>query len=150
MKKIIATAAVAAALSGSFAATASAAPAAMSENGRPATVQLVDHRGHGWHEHYSRDHRRGHDYFDHDRREPLTPREIVRRLRHQGYHDIGHLKLRRGNYIVEARGYRGQVRLVVDGHTGRVIERHLVRSYRTPGWSLGSRGGRIIYGFSFR
>ncbi|NBN79719.1 hypothetical protein GWI72_15685 [Microvirga tunisiensis] len=61
--------------------------------------------------------------------ERLSPREVRRVLRHQGYSDIDVQDARGRTYVVIATGQRGAlVRLVVDAFTGDVLQRE--RLYR--------------------
>jgi hypothetical protein len=68
--------------------------------------------------------------YDHEvRREVLSPREISRALRHQGYREVREIDFRHDGYRVIAVRHNGAVvRLKVSGRSGRVI------SERRIGW----------------
>ena len=139
MKTTLATAALAAILSVSAAGAVSAMPAAAPAPANATTgapVELVGHRGPGV--------RHGHHR--------ILPRHvIVRSLRHRGYRDIRNVHLRNGDYVLRARGYRGDVRLVVDGRTARILSRHLLRhgGHRSGVWFHGGNGN-FSYSFGVR
>ncbi len=70
-------------------------------------------------------------------RMPLGPREIIRKLRWQGYSNIDILNRRRDVYIMRAENRRGwDVMLVVDAFSGDVLRQRPV----DDGWR-GPRGG---------
>lgn len=146
MKTTLASVAVAALISTGAIATANAAPSiAHVEAG--TSVQLVHDRGHR---------RDGRETRHHRRHEILDPRQIVRKLRYQGYRDIGRMSLSRGDYIVDARRHRDRVRLVVDGRTGRILAREVIRRhhrrdhYRDYGLHYGGSRGNFSYSFTLR
>ena len=139
MNKKIATAALAALLSAGTFATASAAPGAMAASTQRAAgtaVEQVDYRGH-------HNARRGHRHI-------LSQREVIRSLYRRGYRDIRNMRLVRGDYVLQARGYRGQVRLVVDGRTGRIQSRALLRRHHNPGFTFRGGNGNFSYSFGIR
>lgn len=114
MKNLIATAALAAALSAGTFATASAMPvSAAAPTAQP--VKTVQYGG---------------ERFRPDARHVLPKHVIIRSLHHRGYTHIRDIRRVRGDYVVQARGHRGPVRLLVDGRTSRILERHVMRG----GW----------------
>lgn len=143
MKSLIATIVTATILSVGTLSTASATPVASAPITAGSDVQTVEWRGRGHREGIRRHHR-----------DVLPTRAIVRRLHRQGYRDIRSIRRHRGDYTVIARGYRGRVRLVVDGRTGRVLDRDLLRRdrrhYREPGFRFGGRSGNFSYQFNIR
>ena len=137
MKKTIITAALAALLSAGALSAASAAPAftapqALSGN----AVEQVHYKGNKY----------GHHRI-------LPQRVVIRSLYRQGYRDIRNVRLVRGDYVMRARGYRGPVRLVVDGRSGRILSRQaLNRGHHgpRPGFSLHGGNGNFTYSFGIR
>ena len=140
MKKTIVTAALAALLSAGTLSAVSAAPAAAAASAQFKTgtaVEQVGHRGHAknW---------RGHHRI-------LPKRVVIRSLHRRGYRNIRNVRLVRGDYVLLARGYRGKVRLVVDGRTGRVESRHLLRRHgHRPGFRIQGGNGNFSYSFGIR
>jgi hypothetical protein len=135
MKNALTTTALATFLSiGAFGA-ASAMPAAAPATGAAAgtPVELVHYRGPG-------------AYRGHHR---VLPRHvIVRSLRHRGFRHIRDVRRVRGDYVVHARGYRGPVRLVVDGRTARILSRQpLYRHGHQPGVRFQGSNGNFTYSF---
>ena len=138
MKATLATAALAAILSVGAAGAVSAMPAATAPAAAStaAPVELVGHRGPGVHHGHHR----------------ILPRHvIVRSLRHRGFRNIRNVRLVRGDYVLRARGYRGPVRLVVDGRTARILSRHPLHHGRNHSgvWFQGSNGN-FSYSFGIR
>lgn len=77
----------------------------------------------GWGERGGRPERR----WDHDR---LSPREVRRSLRRQGYENIDIRDGRGRIYVVVATGRRGApVKLIVDAFSGQVLERERLRRW---------------------
>ena len=96
-------------------------------------------------------HRDSHRETRHSRYRILSEREVVRSLYRQGYRDIRNVRLVRADYVLIARGYRGTVRLVVDGRTGRVMSRDLVRHQQPrPGFRIQGGNGNFNYSFGIR
>lgn len=132
--KALKTIALAALLSGGTFAGASAMPAA-SAPAASVPAAPVERIGH----------------HHHSGRHILPPRAIESSLRHRGYRHIRDMRLIRGDYVLIARGYRGTVRLVVDGRTGRIIDKRFVhaRPHR-PGVHLHGGNGNFSYSFNIR
>lgn len=132
MKNATIIMALAAILSAGAMGTATAKP--LNATGE-ATVQLAANRGH------DRDWRHGQHRI-------LPQRAIERSLYRQGYRNIRDVRLIRGDYVMIARGYRGVVRLVVDGRTGHVISRDLLRRPQ-PRAGVRIQGGNGNFSYSF-
>jgi hypothetical protein len=148
MKYLLVTAALAATLSaGTVAASAMPVTALSSNAAASASVELVGHRGHKYGEprHY------GHK-FQKQRRHYILPRRVVvRSLHHRGFRNIRNVRLRHGDYVVHARGYRGPVRLVVDGRTARILSRQpLHRGWHRPGFSFHGHNDSFSYFLGIR
>lgn len=143
MKKSLITAALAAMLSTGTIAGASAMPVAKLDapQAAAAKVQLAGHR--------HRDRYRDRDVRRHHGRHHLLPVRAVRReLRHRGYRHIRFVGSTRGDYLFIARGYRGPVRLLVDGRTARVLSRHRIRGHRGgPAFHHRSDNGNFSFSF---
>ena len=140
MKNAFATVALAAllsagALSGASAMPVAAAPVVKADTG--AAVELVGHRGN----HKVRQGQRH-----------ILPRPAIKRsLFRKGYRNIRNMRLVRGDYVLLARGYRGPVRLVVDGRTGRVMSRKVLRhNWHRPGVQFHGGNGNFSYSFGIR
>lgn len=81
----------------------------------------------GWGE---RGGRYGQPNYGHYQENRLSPREVRRVLRHQGYEDIDVRDARGRVYVVIATGRRGApVKLVVDAFSGEVLERERLRRW---------------------
>jgi len=88
-------------------ATAAAAPAAMADD-------RYDHRGSRYEQRYAPPVAYRHGI--------LSERQVAWRLRHQGYHRVHDVDLRRGHYTARARdGYGRPVFLVVSARSGAVL-----------------------------
>ncbi|WP_223476072.1 hypothetical protein [Oricola indica] len=139
MKNAFATTALAAMLSMGTLAGASAMPtvnAPAADTASTAKVELVGHRGHN-------NAQRGHHR--------IMPRHVIKRhLHRQGFRNIRNMRLVRGDYVLLARGYRGPVRLVVDGRSGRVLSRHVLRGGHRPGFVFRGGNGNFSYSFGIR
>lgn len=138
MKNALATAALAAILSAGTVATTSAMPVtAPSANATANTsVDLVGHHGQKFHK------RRHHI---------LPPHVVVRSVRHRGFRNIRNVRLRHGDYVMHARGYRGPVRLVVDGRTARILSRQpLHGGWHRPGLSFHGHNDSFSYFLGIR
>lgn len=137
MKNALATVTLAALLS-TGAASASAMPVAApaADSAANVSVELVGHRGHK---------------FRHGRQRILPQHVVVRSLHHRGFRNIRNVRFVRGDYVMRARGYRGPVRLVVDGRTARILSRQpLDRGRHRPGFSFHGRNGGFSYSFGMR
>lgn len=133
MKNATAILALAAVLSTGVMGAASAKPANVP--GAEAKVELAGYRD------------RDRD-FRHGQHRILPQYAIERSLYRQGYRDIRNVRLVRGDYVVIARGYRGVVRLVVDGRTGQVMSRDLLRR-AGPRAGVHIQGGNGNFNYSF-
>lgn len=60
----------------------------------------------------------------------LDPYQVERRLRHRGYRNVRVTDVRRGHYIVRARGHRGPVLLTVSRHNAAVLDSYQLRPHR--------------------
>lgn len=137
MKTALATAALAAFLSaGTVAASAMpvAAPSAGAASNAP--VELAGYHGQKFHKH-------GHH---------ILPRQvIVRSLYQRGFRNIRNIRMRHGDYVLHARGYRGPVRLVVDGRTARILSRQpLHGGWHRPGLSFQGHNDSFSYFLGIR
>jgi hypothetical protein len=135
MKKTLITTALAAILSTGTIATATAGPANTKAPSVSTSIELVGHRSH------DRDFRgkKSNGYY-------VLPSHVVRyKLYRYGYRDIRKVGFFRGNYIFMARGYRGPVKLVVDGRTGHVVSRHRIRHWFGKGLHFGSHSGKFSF-----
>lgn len=142
MKKTMITAAIAALLATGAFSAASAAPAPAAPHAKSgATVEQVHFQGKRKGGHHN-------DWRGHKR--ILPQRVVVRSLYRQGYRDIRNVRLVRGDYVMRARGYRGPVRLVVDGASGRVLSRQVLHRGHRPGFSLHGGNGNFSYSFGIR
>lgn len=136
MKNDLATAALAAILSAGTVAAASAMPVAAPSANATAFVELVGNHGHKYHQ------RRHHI---------LPPHVVVRSVRHRGFRNIRNVRLRHGDYVMHARGYRGPVRLVVDGRTARILSRRpLHGGWHRPGFSFHGHNDSFSYFLGIR
>jgi hypothetical protein len=73
-----------------------------------------------------------HDWED---RRRLSPRELRRALRHQGFHDIEILDRGRRTYTVRAENHRGRDFILrVSARTGLVVSARPVRRWADGGW----------------
>lgn len=148
MKNVLATAALAAILSAGTVAAASAMPVAALPSGAAtsAPVELVGHRGQKFREpqHHGQQFR--------GRRHYILPRHaVVRSLHRRGFRHIRNVRLRHGDYVVHARGYRGPVRLVVDGRTARILSRQpLHRGWHRPGFPIQGQNDSFSYFLGIR
>ena len=145
MKKTMITAALAALLSAGALSSASAAPAFPAPQAMAGqTIDQVHYKGKN-NAHHHKDWR-GH-------RRILPQRVVIRSLHQRGYRNIHNVRLVRGDYVMRARGYRGPVRLVVDGQTGRILSRQVLnRGHQghRPGFSLPGGNGNFTYSFGIR
>lgn len=118
-----------------LAATGLSAPASAANGKSAVQAQAVQV------EFVKREHRNRGDF----RRGGVSQRDIYRSLYRMGFRDIGPLYRKHGAYITTARGYRGQVRLVVDARSGRLISRKVIggHSYR---WDHNRRYGHTYGG----
>ena len=137
MKNVLVTAALAAILSAGTVA-ASAVPVTTPSAGAAssAPVELVGHHGQKFHKH----------------RHHILPRHVVVRSLHQrGFRNIRNVRFRHGDYVVHARGYRGPVRLVVDGRTARILSRQpLHGGWHRPGFSVHGHNDSFSYFLGIR
>ena len=141
MKKTMITAALAALLSAGAFSAASAAPAFTAPQAiADQTIDQVHYKGN----------KNGHnkDWRGHHR--ILPQRVVIRSLYRQGYRDIRNVRLVRGDYVMRARGYRGPVRLVVDGRSGRILSREVLHRGHRPGLTLHGGNGNFSYSFGIR
>jgi len=75
------------------------------------------------------------------------PREIVERLRANGYYLVGPLRRRDTVYLADVAGADGgRERLVIDAWSGEILQRFVARP---PGWRPGFRGGYVLQGGEF-
>jgi hypothetical protein len=138
MKNALVTAALAAILSTGAISTVTAMPVAVpaADAVASAPVELAGHYG---------------QKFGKRRHYVLPRRVIVRSLRHRGFRHIRNIRLRHGDYVLHARGYRGPVRLVVDGRTARILSRKpLYGGWHRPGFSFNGHNGNFSYSFGVR
>ncbi|MGB7431293.1 MAG: hypothetical protein WA921_02350 [Ahrensia sp.] len=80
----------------------------------------------------------------------LEPYQVERHLRHRGYRNVRVTDVRRGHYIVRARGHQGPVLLTVSRHNAAVLDSHLLRPHRgyaTKQHQKTHRGGSIVFHF---
>ena len=79
------------------------------------------------------------DYRNDRRRYPLSPRELYRAVRAQGYRDIDILRDRRNVSIVRAVARGREWILVVDAYSGDILRRRIVDNgwRRDRGWHGG-------------
>jgi len=145
MKKTMITAALAALLSAGAFSAASAAPAFSAPQAVTGqATDLVHYKGN----------KNGHSHKDwRGHRRILPQRVVVRSLYQRGYRNIRNVRLVRGDYVMRARGYRGPVRLVVDGKSGRILSRqvlHRGHHGHRPGFSLHGGNGNFTYSFGIR
>lgn len=129
--KSLSTIALAALLSTGTIVGAHAMPAMQAPAGATATAADVELVGH---------HRYSHR---------ILPKHVVQRsLQRRGYRHIRNMRLVRGDYFLTARGHRGEVRLRVDGRTGRILSRQALhhRPHR-PGIRLHGGNGNFSYSF---
>lgn len=60
--------------------------------------------------------------------ELISPRRVHRILRRSGFSDVGAIRLRGPNYVVEAVGPRGNlVRVIIDGRSGDITGLRVIR-----------------------
>ena len=142
MKKTMITAAVAALLSAGAFSTASAAPALAAP--QAITGQAIEQV------HFNGNKKGGHHGDWRGRHRILPQRVVIRSLHQRGYRDIRNVRLVRGDYVMRARGYRGPVRLVVDGKSGRILSRQALHRGHRPGIRLHGGNGNFSYSFGIR
>lgn len=137
MKNAFATTAIAAILVAGMAGAASAMPYVNPSSGIAASapVELAGHKG--------KQFRKGKHFI-------LPQHVVVRSLRKRGFRHIRNVRLRHGDYVLNARGHRGPVRLVVDGRTARILARQPLYGWHRPGFSLHGHGQNFSYSFGFR
>ena len=142
MKKTMITAALAALLSAGALSTASAAPAFTSPQAITGqAVEQVHYKGN----------KNGHHHKDWRGHHRILPqRVVIRSLYQRGYRDIRNVRLVRGDYVMRARGYRGPVRLVVDGRSGRILSREVLHRGHRPGLTFHGGNGNFSYSFGIR
>ncbi|BCP55014.1 hypothetical protein K32_36310 [Kaistia sp. 32K] len=80
-----------------------------------------------------------------DRRYPLSPRQIFRAVRSQGYYDVNIIRDRRDVSIVRASARGRDFILVVDAYSGDILRRRVVDN----GWR-GDRGWHGGWGDDWR
>lgn len=75
----------------------------------------------------------------------LGPRQIERALSHRGYRNVRVTDVRRGNYVVRARGRHGPVVLLVNRRNAAVLHSRQLRPNR--GYQRNFNGGSVTFHF---
>lgn len=86
----------------------------------------------------------------HKRGDALSPKQVHRILRHQGFRNIRVAKVYHNAVVAIADGRRGVVRLTVDRRNGHLIERRLIRPHYRGHGGFRDHGGFQDRGHTYR